>query len=71
MQLKDLKKLKVSDWLVFDEPGKQIVQGKVAERGYAALRVDWDDGQKSTFQFNDSNDPRVQFLKTVNFEEIT
>lgn len=63
MKAKDARALNVGDrvqWTGPDGPAG----GHVADRGYAAFRVQWDDGQTLMFPF-ENNEPQLAHLEAA------
>jgi hypothetical protein len=52
MNEKQARKLKVSDRVVFES---DKVEGTVIEKGYAAAKIQWDDGQLGIIDNRDFN----------------
>ncbi len=58
MTLKELKKSKIGDkvrWESFEEGVVESVGGEVSEVGYAAVKIQWDDGKVAIIPFQQCN----------------
>ena len=66
MTVKEAQKLKVGDNVIFIPDG---ALGHVAEKSYAAVRIDWIDGKSGLFPFKDPKCPWQEIIDATEWKK--